>query len=237
MLWFLPTNQKGSKCKELWQDGEVAVCVSLNTSMEVISMCVVSVKLRHGDSVETLKTYALLDSCSEGTFILESLLKRFGIKGNRTSIPTKAPNSEVNNKSSVISGLKVASSRNSSVDRLELPDAYTKKYLPVGKENVSTPSKLKLWGYLEGILDKISEDDNISVEFLIGANCTKALEPIDVIPKKNNGPYTIKTSLGWCIVVNGARSRQGIRCNGIVVKKDDTKYVGKHYTIHKRWSY
>ena len=121
-------------------------------------MCVVSVKLRHGGSYETLKTYAPLDSCSEGTFILERLLKRFDIKGNRTSIPIKASNGEVNNKSSVISGLKVANSRNISVDRLELPDAYTKKYLPVGKEDVATPSKLKLWGYLEGILDKISEE-------------------------------------------------------------------------------
>ena len=34
--------------------------------MELISMCVVPVKLRHGDSGETLKTYALLDSCSHG---------------------------------------------------------------------------------------------------------------------------------------------------------------------------
>ena len=33
------------------------------------------------------------------------------------------------------SGLKVASSRNSSADWLELPDTYTKIYLPVGKEH------------------------------------------------------------------------------------------------------
>ena len=131
----------------------------------------------------------------------------------------------------MINGLKVASSRNSSEDWLELPDTYTKKYLPVGKEDVATPSKLKKWGHFERILDEINEDDNIPVGLLIGANCTKALEPIDVIPSKNNGPYAIKTRLGWCIVgpVNGTRSRQGIHCNRIAVIQADTKDVGKPY--------
>ena len=80
-------------------------------------------------------------------------------------------------------------------------------------------------------MDKINEDGNISRGLLIGANCTKALEPIDVIPSKNNGPYAIKTRLGCCIVgpVNGTQNRQGIHCNRIAVKQADTKDVGKHY--------
>ena len=104
------------------------------------------VKLRYGDSGKTLKTYALLDSCSQGTFILERLPERFGIKGRRTSITIKTLNGEVTNKSSVISGLKVASNRNSSEDWLEISDTYTKKCLPVGKEDVATLSKLEQWG-------------------------------------------------------------------------------------------
>ena len=159
------------------------------------------------------------------------MLKSFGIKGRKTSINIKTLNGEVTNKSSVINGLKVASSRSSSEDWLELPDTYTKKYLPVGKEDVATTSKLKKWGYLERILDKINENDNISIGLLIGANCRKALEPIDVIPSKNSGPYAIKARLGWCIVgpVNGTRSRQGIHWNQIAVKQADTKDVGRHY--------
>ena len=34
---------------------------------------------------------------------------------------------------------------------------------------------------LEGIMGKISKRDNISVGLLIGANCTKALEPLNTI--------------------------------------------------------
>ena len=139
-------HQCNSDASEERKDGEVAECASLNTGMEVISMCVVPVKLRHGDSGKTLKTCALLDSCSQGTFILERLPKRFGIKRRRTSITIKTLNGKVTNKSSVISGMKGASSRDSCEDWPELPDTYTKKYLPVGKEGVATLSKLKTGG-------------------------------------------------------------------------------------------
>ena len=102
-----------------------------------------------------------------------------------------------------------------------------KKYLPVGKEHVVTPSKFNI----KRILGKINEYINISVGLLIRANVLEALEAIHVIPSKNNGPYTIILRLGWCIVapVNGTRSRQGIHCNNIAVKQPDTKDVGKHY--------
>ena len=134
----------------------------------------------------------------------------------------------------MISGLNVPSSRNSSEDWLELPDTYSKKHLPVCKKNVAIPSKLKQWGHLGRILEKINEDDNISVALLIGANCTKAMEPIDVIPSKNNGPSAIKTRVEWCIVgpVNGTSCREGIHCNQIAVKQADTKDVGKDQKIN-----
>ena len=77
-----------------WYGGDKYVCSS-------------SKVIRHGDSGETLKTYSLLDSCSQGTFILERLPKRFVIKGKRTSITIKTLNGDVTNKLSVISGLKV----------------------------------------------------------------------------------------------------------------------------------
>ena len=32
-------------------------------------------------------------------------------------------------------------------------------------------------------------DDNIKIGMLIGANCSKAIEPIEVIPSQEGGPY------------------------------------------------
>ena len=45
-----------------------------------------------------------------------------------------------------------------------------KRHLPVDQEDIATPSKLKQWKYFEGIMDKISKRDDISVGLLIGAN-------------------------------------------------------------------
>ena len=42
---------------------------------EVISMCVVPVRLRHYNSWKEVKTFALLDSYSQGKFMKEWILK------------------------------------------------------------------------------------------------------------------------------------------------------------------
>ena len=54
-------------------------------------------------------------------------------------------------------------------------------------------------------MDKISERDDISVGLLIGANCAKALEALNIVTSFDNGPYAFQTRLGWCFVgpVNG----------------------------------
>ena len=89
---------------------------------------------------------------------------------------------------------------------------------------------MKQWRHLESIVGKISRKEDISVGLLIGANCAKALEPIDIIPSKNDGPHAFKTKLGWCIVgpVNGT-SRKEICCNRIGVRQTDTNEVGKNF--------
>ena len=40
----------------------------------------------------------------------------------------------------------------------------------------------------------------MKVELLIGANCPRALEPVQVISSRDGGPYAMKTVLGWCTV-------------------------------------
>ena len=45
-------------------------------------------------------------------------------------------------------------------------------------------------------LFKINKRDDISVGLLIGGNCTKALETLNIIPSCDNGPYKFQTRLG-----------------------------------------
>ena len=114
-------------------------CASVNTSTDVISLCVVPIKVQYDNSGNVLETHAALDSSSQGTFILKTLINNLAVKGHRTSIPVKTLSGEVTNKAMVVKGLRVTSGNGDSHDWLELSDTYIKKYLSVDKEDYATP--------------------------------------------------------------------------------------------------
>ena len=98
---------------------------------------------------------------------------------------------------------------------------------------VATAQKLKKWKHLSCVTDEVIKDDqNINVELLIGANCARALEPIKVIPSRNDGPYAMKTILGWCIVgpISYRNQSEGkISCNRTAVMEAGSNKVSRHY--------
>ena len=125
------------------EKNEGVKCASVNTDTDIISMCVVPIKVQYGNSGKVLETHFLLDSCSQGTLILETLINSRSVKGQRTSITIKTLSGEVARKAMVVKRLRVINGNSNSHDWLELPDAYTKKYLSADKEDVATASKLK----------------------------------------------------------------------------------------------
>ena len=54
---------------------EEVKCASTNTGSDVISMCIVPVQIASTSTSKKVHTYALLDSCSQDTFILDQLAK------------------------------------------------------------------------------------------------------------------------------------------------------------------
>ena len=84
------------------------------------------------------------------------------------------------------------------------------------------------------IFEKISsflrENDNISLDLLIGANCVKALQPLNVIPSQQDGLYAYKTILGWCVVRPMVDKKpDAVSCNQIAVPQAENKRVAKHH--------
>ena len=60
----------------------------------------------------------------------------------------------------------------------------------------------------------------VTICILIGADCKKALEPIEVIQSQRDGPFAYKIRLGWCVV--GSLNKfdhplKGLQCHQIVV--------------------
>ena len=61
-----------------------------------------------------------------------------------------------------------------------MPTTFTRDELPVDNDDITKPGQLKQWKYLESVVNQLNFEENISVGLLIGANCTNALEPIQV---------------------------------------------------------
>ena len=145
--------------------------------------------------------FAMLNACSQGTFITTSLMEQLNISGIQTFINIKTLIGH-QKESYIVEGLSVSKATVSDGNPkwIKLLSAFSKKEIPVDSCEIATAGKFKKWDYLERISKELGDNENISVGLLIGANCLEALEPVEVIPIQNDGPYAIRTPLGWCVV-------------------------------------
>ena len=68
------------------------------------------------------------------------------------------------------------------------------------------------------------------MDLLIGANCVEALQPLEVIPSQQEGPYAYKTILGSCVVGPIVDEKQdAASCNRIAILQAENGSVGKHH--------
>ena len=198
----------------------VKACALTVAHTEVISMCVIPVKVKYKDSNSVYSTFAMLDNCSQGCFVNSSLVKNLRIKGHKTSVSVKTLTGERIHTSFAVDGLKVSRTSQLHAEWINIPKAYTKVDLPVDSSKIATPEKIKKWKYLQEISEEISQNDDVKVELLIDANCPRTLEPVQVIASRDGGPYAMKTVLRWCIVgpIAQINSRNGsLTCNRIAV--------------------
>jgi hypothetical protein len=157
-------------------------------------LSVVPVTVHSKESGKVVKTYALLDNKSTAVFCSETLRSKLSMKGTKTRIKIQTINGVKDVNTYKLTGLNV-----SDVDgnnSIELPDVYMQDCIPVNTADIITKRDLKPWKYLHEI--KLPEVlDGQQVELLIGNNVPKALEPIQVIQSKGDGPFASKTALGW----------------------------------------
>lgn len=164
-------------------------------------LSIVPVKIKSKRSDKCVETYAFLDPGSTATFCTEDLQKKLNIKGKPTRILLSTmgqdkPGEQKLMNSFVISDLEVCGLEDTKF--IELPKVFTHSNIPVHIKNIPKKSDIQKWSYLNEVrLPEIEAD----VGLLIGANCSRAMEPWHVINAKDGGPYAVKTAIGW--VVNG----------------------------------
>ena len=131
-----------------------------------------------------------------------------------------------------VDGLKVSRTSGLDVEWINIPKAYTKDDLSVDSSEIATPEKIKKWKYLQEISEETSHSDDVKVELLIGANCTRALESVQVIANRDGEPYAMRTVLGWCIVGPIARINSGnglLTCNRMSVREAGSNKIADYY--------
>jgi len=82
---------------------------------------------------------------------------------------------------------------------------------------------LMKYPHLSHLLSEMPDrNDSIPTGLIIGVNCPKALQPQLVIPSIHEGPFAVRTTLGWClsgpIMYNS--QLESISCNRVHVSEE-----------------
>ena len=196
------TSQRADEGKppQIIQKG-FAGAVSLNNQSK-LSKCsaIVPVYVSHcDDPSKEILVYALLDTQSDTTFILEKTCTELGVKGTevKLSLSTMYATDKLIS-SYKVKGLTVRGVREGP--RISLPDTYSRNIMPANHEHIPTPDMARMWSHLEPIANYLEPLRSCEIGLLIGYNCPRALVPREVIASIEDGPYGQRTDLGWSIV-------------------------------------
>ena len=193
-------------------------------------MCIVPVRVKRKDFINEVPTYALVGSCSQGILMLEKLAKAVRTSGRKTSITITTTNGEHASSSIAIEDLQVANINNVEGVWTDLPKTYIKPDTHVDNADITRPSELKQWKYLDHITNQLNLGDNLPLGLLIGENCRKALETWGIGASRNEGLYAFKARLGWCIVGPlNQNNKNAVSCERITVRQVGIKQIGAHF--------
>ena len=151
-------------------------------------MCVVPVEVWHKDNADNrLTVYALLDECSQGTFIKGDILEKLDVsKLEHTTIRVGTAIGNKEDQAAAVNGLVVGCVPSHATvygkAEVELPCTYSRPYLAVGVDEIPTPSSVRPWKHLQKVASKLPEyDPSIPIGLMIGSDCPRANEPHEVI--------------------------------------------------------
>ena len=138
------TSQEGLLKRKVTICDEKIACASSKISAQMIRCLsyVAPVVIKPKEFPKEIITHAILDSCSQGTFIVEDLVNALEIDGIDTSVVAKTLNGQIRLKSKLVNGLVVSNPSDKKFS-INLPRCYTRKELPVDPEEIPTPEKLR----------------------------------------------------------------------------------------------
>ena len=166
----------------------ITQCAAIGSN-QVLIMCVVPVKVQNKESNKEIIAFAMLDTWSQRTFATENLMNQLDVNRIRTAIGIRTLIGHQKQSSYLLDDLSVSKlvlGPSEKAKGIRLLSTFIRKEIPVDESEIGTPAKLKQWKHFDRISGEIGGNESVTVDLLIGTNCLKALEPLEVIPNQGN---------------------------------------------------
>jgi transposase InsO family protein len=217
---FKPQDSQVKDNKDKKDNAEKSSCTATDVPDLQILHAVLPVKIYQQGKDTCVSTYAFYDDGSSGCFMTEGLMDLLGVTGVDTVLQLKTMHGCSQSKSKVVHNLVVTDWNGQNP--VQLPRTYTRDEIPVSRSHIPRPEMIDKWSRLEKIASKIPKYlDDLEIGLLIGSNCPKALEPLEVIPSDGSHPYAILLRHGWTLhgPVQGRFDDNIVTSNRIMVQE------------------
>ena len=161
------------------------------SSHSVTGLAILPVRVKAKGHGKTVETYAFLDSRSNTSFCTQSLLEKLKCKATNTKLSLTTLQGEIEPIECFIVSLE-----GSDLSEDNRPS------LPIPPEAIARQEHVDRWPYLKRV--NISHID-ADIGLLIGSDVPEVLQPMEIRPSENGGPFATRTVFGW--VLNGPLGR------------------------------
>lgn len=170
-----------------------------NTESSLTSMAVPVFLSTDENPHQEILVYALLDTMSDSTFVLESVARDLQASSTPAALKlTTMTDTSVTVACQKYSNLRVRGFN--SEKTIHLPVTYSRDHIPLDDEHIPSPETAGRWPHLSRLENVLVPKQDCAVGLLIGYNCPRALAPLNCVTGDDDQPYAVETELGWSIV-------------------------------------
>lgn len=198
-----------------------AMVMTTQEENELVYYRILPVLLIKGNTgAASVMTYALYDNASTRCFVMEELLEDLNMTATQTTLRLWTMHGNELAWSRAVEVLHVTDME--GMNRISLLCTFSRPDIPVGQDQIPRAEVVAKWPYLRHVAICMPQHyNNMMVGLIIGSNCLVTMEPREVVPTQEDGPYTMRLAQGWTVYrpVGVSKARQDLVANRIVVRQ------------------
>ena len=201
-----------------------SICTATSIKDNVVLHAILPVRIYQKGHDKVVSTYCFYDNGSSGCFLTDEMYERIGASGTNTNLRLKTMHGSSYISSIAVNDLVITDIHGEN--SIDLPRIYTRQEIPIDHEQIPRPEIIQKYKHLQRIVKELSPFlPDLDVGILVGNSCPEALEPLEVIPQTQTGPYAIRLRHGW--TVHGPISMTNttdttLACHRVMVHETET---------------